>query len=383
MKTFIAFLVVALASRVHAKVYGLCELTRELRQQFNFSEADLPLWLCLINLESDFDTAAHYDENDTRHGLFQINNTYCHESLDGEVGDSLCNIPCQNLRDSDITDDVKCAEKIFSVYRFKPWISSVQKCEGKQDEFSGPCAVAENRMGYMLHDQGYSIENRGQNSNTALAEFEDFYQLLTGSSLNPNKMSENRNSNQNIRLNNGISNNRYKPQINGYNSRSSLNYPQINGFNAQLNRLKPQFNNFNSDINANFPFATGFTSQSNIYPQPINRLNSGFNMYYPQLNGFNSHISRYIPQINRFNPFNNNLRSQLNINRFPNALRRQIFPNSLLTQQNVGYPQYTGIIKSAKFLPIDYFNVRKPAYRGGYGFQSSGINVTLKDSKST
>lgn len=73
----------------------------------------VPIWVCIVENESDYDTSAENDEN---FGLFQISKRYwCNMNSND---DKICGIYCNNLIDDDIADDVYCAKKIYNRYLY-------------------------------------------------------------------------------------------------------------------------------------------------------------------------------------------------------------------------------------------------------------------------
>lgn len=79
---------------VWAKKFGKCELARELVKN-GVARKDLPNWLCLVQSESNYNTATvgGPNKNKTKDwGLFQINDGYW--CKDGRRGGD-CNVDCR------------------------------------------------------------------------------------------------------------------------------------------------------------------------------------------------------------------------------------------------------------------------------------------------
>ncbi|CRL06916.1 CLUMA_CG019623, isoform A [Clunio marinus] len=125
------------------KVYDRCDLARELYYQHDIAMKDVATWVCIANYESAFDTSAigrlNWDGSND-HGLFQISDIYwC-----GDSGKS-CGLKCTDLRDNDITDDVKCIKTIHAEHQrisgdgFTAW-AVYPRCKGQQSKrFADGC----------------------------------------------------------------------------------------------------------------------------------------------------------------------------------------------------------------------------------------------------
>ncbi|XP_025835250.1 uncharacterized protein LOC108736930, partial [Agrilus planipennis] len=95
---------------VLSKVFRRCELAQELRNVHGISMNDLPMWICIAQHESQFDTSAK-NAGSGDHGIFQISEIYwCSATGKGLYE---CGLPCSAFQDDDITDDVECAKKIY------------------------------------------------------------------------------------------------------------------------------------------------------------------------------------------------------------------------------------------------------------------------------
>lgn len=106
-----ALYLISLTVFCSCKQYERCELARELLHVHKFSRKQLPTWICIVQHESNFSTSLQnrYGLN----GLFQFTDRY-HCSPPG-IG-WFCEVPCSAFLDDDITDDVKCAKKMFIQY---------------------------------------------------------------------------------------------------------------------------------------------------------------------------------------------------------------------------------------------------------------------------
>ncbi|XP_075161742.1 uncharacterized protein LOC142234476 isoform X2 [Haematobia irritans] len=95
------------------KIYQKCELTKELYHTHHLPMDQIPTWVCIAQHESSYNTAAVgrlNTDGSADHGLFQISDLYwcSHDSYGGKA----CNIPCDRLLDSDISDDIRCIKMI-------------------------------------------------------------------------------------------------------------------------------------------------------------------------------------------------------------------------------------------------------------------------------
>ncbi|KAA0193880.1 hypothetical protein HAZT_HAZT003128 [Hyalella azteca] len=106
----------------YGKIYTKCELAKELKCIYGFAQSSLGDWVCLVQHESSFNTAAVGQNKGSKdYGLFQINDYYC---LEYDFRNS-------ELKDNDIADDVKCAKKIFGRHGFNAWYGWKNNCKGK------------------------------------------------------------------------------------------------------------------------------------------------------------------------------------------------------------------------------------------------------------
>lgn len=120
------------------KVYQPCELAKELHTRHNIPRQELPIWVCIAQYESSFDTSAVgrlSGPNTNDNGLFQISDLFwCSNSGAGKA----CGIACADLLDSDITDDVKCIKQIYEEHQrlsgdgYTAW-SVYPRCKGRTD----------------------------------------------------------------------------------------------------------------------------------------------------------------------------------------------------------------------------------------------------------
>ncbi|EDW76194.1 uncharacterized protein Dwil_GK15326 [Drosophila willistoni] len=103
-------LVIATGSHVWAKLYLRCELARKLLNQHGFERSLLSNWICLLEHESELNTAkvTTNPNGSKNYGLFQINGRYCQQGRRGGT----CNVDCDDLLDENIHEAAICAKRI-------------------------------------------------------------------------------------------------------------------------------------------------------------------------------------------------------------------------------------------------------------------------------
>ncbi|CAD7088849.1 unnamed protein product [Hermetia illucens] len=132
MKVFVvlAIALVCAFAPAQGKVFTKCGLAQALYAH-GIPKADLANWVCLVQHESSFNTAAvgALNSNGTRdYGLFQINNKYwCKGNISSY---NECNVACSALLSDDITGAVNCAKKIKAQQGFKAWYGWLNHCQG-------------------------------------------------------------------------------------------------------------------------------------------------------------------------------------------------------------------------------------------------------------
>lgn len=122
------------------KVYERCELAKELRHRHNVPLQEVANWVCIALYQSNLVTSA---KGIREHGLFQISSEYwC--SIDGSSSKA-CNLECSKLEDSDITDDLQCAQKIWQEHQrisgngYLAWSVYEPYCHGRAEEIISGC----------------------------------------------------------------------------------------------------------------------------------------------------------------------------------------------------------------------------------------------------
>ncbi|XP_055601532.1 uncharacterized protein LOC129750592 [Uranotaenia lowii] len=128
------------------KVYDRCELAIELRDKHRMPLEQIPTWVCIAYHESRFNTSAEGRLNadgSGDHGLFQISDIYwC--SIGDQAGKA-CGVTCSEMRNSDISDDVRCVQIIYDEHRrisgdgFNAWTVYKPYCQELADSFVQDC----------------------------------------------------------------------------------------------------------------------------------------------------------------------------------------------------------------------------------------------------
>ncbi|KAE8573139.1 lysozyme c-1-like [Halyomorpha halys] len=135
-------LLLTLLSWADAKTYEPCELAQELMAK-GAAKEEVGTWVCIAKHESNFNTSAIgrlNGDGSADHGIFQISDRYwC--SPQGWA----CNIPCDLLEDDDISDDWKCAKRIFRQHKvlsgngFNAWAVYSSRCSGDNSQYVSGC----------------------------------------------------------------------------------------------------------------------------------------------------------------------------------------------------------------------------------------------------
>ncbi|KAG5893045.1 hypothetical protein JTB14_014825 [Gonioctena quinquepunctata] len=133
------------------KVYNRCELARELLDVHKFPAEQISKWVCIVEHESSYDTAAN-NKGSGDHGLFQISEQYwCSPYSKGLA----CNANCASFRDKNIADDVQCIRTIYEEHAgisgdgFNAWTVYPLYCKGNTSRYTRGCFEGE--------DDGYEF----------------------------------------------------------------------------------------------------------------------------------------------------------------------------------------------------------------------------------
>ncbi|KRT85411.1 hypothetical protein AMK59_1652, partial [Oryctes borbonicus] len=117
-KFAVILVILCAANEAYCKVFTRCGLTQELNR-LNFPRSFIGHWVCLVESESGKDTAKVTNRAKGKYvGLFQIrSNIWCTFEKPG----GKCKMMCEKFLDDDISDDARCAKKIFDDGGFKEW----------------------------------------------------------------------------------------------------------------------------------------------------------------------------------------------------------------------------------------------------------------------
>ncbi|XP_073836368.1 uncharacterized protein isoform X2 [Musca autumnalis] len=159
-----ALIPTSLGATKKGKVYNKCELAQELYHKHKMPMDQIPTWVCIAQHESSFNTAAVgrlNTDGSADHGLFQISDLYwcSHDQYGGKA----CNIPCDRLLDSDISDDVRCIKIIYEEHTrisgdgFNAWtvykphcrnqgLEKVKQCFSEKELKSGTSSSSNNAL---------------------------------------------------------------------------------------------------------------------------------------------------------------------------------------------------------------------------------------------
>ncbi|XP_062552424.1 uncharacterized protein LOC134217636 [Armigeres subalbatus] len=128
------------------KVYDRCELAAELRDKYQMQSEQIPTWVCIAYHESRFNTSAEGRLNadgSGDHGLFQISDIYWCST--GRSPGKACGVTCEDMRNNDISDDIRCINTIFKEHQrisgngFNAWSVYQPYCQGREESFVHNC----------------------------------------------------------------------------------------------------------------------------------------------------------------------------------------------------------------------------------------------------
>lgn len=142
------------------KVYGRCELANELLHRHKIQKDQIGAWVCIALYQSNYVTAA---SGQGAYGIWQISSAFW--CLDENNGPNECNIPCEKLQDSDITDDVKCIKQIYDRHLdifgngFHAWPVFNFYCKGQSNTFVADCFKNEPSNGIIHKSKMLRQEN--------------------------------------------------------------------------------------------------------------------------------------------------------------------------------------------------------------------------------
>ncbi|XP_062130804.1 lysozyme E-like [Drosophila sulfurigaster albostrigata] len=135
MKAFIVLVVLALASSAFGRTMDRCSLAREM-SDLGVPRDQLARWTCIADHKSNYRTGVVGPENfDGSHdyGIFQINSFYWCQPANGRFSHNECALSCNALLIDDITNSVRCSQKILGIQGWSAWVG----CEGSLPSIDG------------------------------------------------------------------------------------------------------------------------------------------------------------------------------------------------------------------------------------------------------
>ncbi|XP_075169546.1 lysozyme 1-like [Haematobia irritans] len=113
------------------RIMKCCELAREMLR-LGTAKSELPIWCCIAQFESKFNTSAIGRLNgnwSNDFGLFQVSDRYWCQSKPTRSSANLCQINCQQLLTDDIKESVKCAHHVKKLQGWKAWAVYNGRCK--------------------------------------------------------------------------------------------------------------------------------------------------------------------------------------------------------------------------------------------------------------
>ncbi|XP_020801517.1 lysozyme S [Drosophila serrata] len=124
MKAFIVLMALAAcaATALAGRTLDRCSLAREM-SNLGVPRDQLDKWTCIAQHESDYRTwvvgPPNWDGSND-YGIFQINDLYWCQA-DGRFSYNECGLSCNALLTDDITNSVRCAQKVLSQQGWSAW----------------------------------------------------------------------------------------------------------------------------------------------------------------------------------------------------------------------------------------------------------------------
>ncbi|CAL4060159.1 unnamed protein product, partial [Meganyctiphanes norvegica] len=139
-------------SPISPKIFEKCELADVLENKHNMPRNQVKSWVCIAEYESSFN-AGHINnlnfEGSKDYGLFHISNKFwCKDDDENPNFKSVCNMPCTNFVDQDLTDDLDCLKVIIDDTEswkgegtgLTSWTSYVNNCQNRSlDVYMSEC----------------------------------------------------------------------------------------------------------------------------------------------------------------------------------------------------------------------------------------------------
>ncbi|EDV95954.1 lysozyme S [Drosophila grimshawi] len=105
-----------------ARTMDRCSLANEM-SNLGVPRDQLARWTCIAERESSYRThvvgPANTDGSHD-HGIFQLNDRYWCQAR-GRRSSNLCGLSCDTVRTDDITNAVRCAQRVLSIQGWTAW----------------------------------------------------------------------------------------------------------------------------------------------------------------------------------------------------------------------------------------------------------------------
>ncbi|RWS00760.1 lysozyme precursor-like protein [Dinothrombium tinctorium] len=115
-----------------SKQLARCDLAKQLFFKYKFIKRQIPSIICMAEHSSDLNvTSISEAKEDGSHayGIFQIRDSDSCSSAENAGGE--CGVDCENLRDENLDDDVRCLRQILHKYGFSYWEEWKENCRDK------------------------------------------------------------------------------------------------------------------------------------------------------------------------------------------------------------------------------------------------------------
>ncbi|XP_034103467.1 lysozyme E-like [Drosophila albomicans] len=135
MKAFIVLVALALASSAFGRNMDRCSLAREM-SNLGVPRDQLARWTCIADQKSNYRTSAVGPKNSDGsqdYGIFQISSLFWCQPANGRFSHNECSINCKDLVTDDITNSVRCAQKILGKQGWSAWAG----CDGSLPSIDG------------------------------------------------------------------------------------------------------------------------------------------------------------------------------------------------------------------------------------------------------
>lgn len=153
-----------------ARTFGKCELASHLLVDHNMPRERVKTWVCIAEFESTFNTSAINTGNwdgSSDHGLFQLSNKFwCRDP--NWSGPAVCGIPCSDLLDDDIADDLRCVDVIIKGTEswkgkgtgLTAWVAYVNRCQNRDlNAYIAECSADLDKAEAQMRKPGQALSD--------------------------------------------------------------------------------------------------------------------------------------------------------------------------------------------------------------------------------